>query len=318
MATVHGPLMSMWASGSVGGAISYGPRGDSFVCMKFPRHAVRATEGQRQVRAAVWYAHDMWRRMGPWYRALWVSWFDKDHRNGFQAFSHILQNRYWAKQGAFVKEYGEPGFPFAGVHDWVVFDVATAWGYVNLADSGGVWSLGDGEFSEKFEHQFEAFEGDGASTYSEHTPASSPDYTDGLFVCADVVTSQVASYAAIVQHTNGASYVGNWILQMTSDPVWSFRSHHGASDYSVSSGPVRNGYAQRVGGLWDKAKVWMYVDGAATEGGAVATAQQTSGDKLNVGVRWRSDTGYSAYWSGWIDNVVVGSGVGTTVFKGAV
>jgi len=254
--------------------------------------------------------------MGATSRSGWQSWFDKDGRNGFQAFCHVFQNRFNLRSEAWGKEEGEPAFPFEGVHQWVTFDRTWLTLYLNLADGGGFWSSASGAFEEKFAHQYEAFAGDGASKYSSHTPGENPDYTDGLFVAADVFSSASGAYGTVVQHTDGNNYVGCWILQHTDGTRWEFRRMVAGGTYSVTGGVQRLGFAQRIGGLWDKSDMYVYVDGVAHVGHATAGAQNTNTTPMNVGVRYRPDTLYSAYYDGWVDNVIIGSGVGVDVFQG--
>lgn len=308
--------MSMWASGSVGSALSFGMRRGKAVCMKHPRHVIRNTEAQRQVRAAVWYAHDMWRRIGETNRDLWRSYFDPGGRNGFEAWSHVLQNRYWGKARAWVKCDGEPAFPFEGVHQWLVFDNATVFGYISLGDVAVGWSPSTGDFEEKFEHQYECFKGDGATKYVMNTPSSAPDYGDGLFVCADVVSVDANEWRTIVCHSESNDYVGHWLLAQTNGGQFRIRADVGGSGYYGDGGQNRVGYAQRVGGLWNLSKMWLYVDGTAFEGLATFGTLSTGTEPLYIGCFYRPDQGRIQYHNGWIDNVVFGSGVGTSVFEG--
>ena len=308
--------MSIGASGSIADAISYGTRKGNAVAMVKPRPTIRNTAGQRQVRAAIWYAHDMWSRMGHANRVTWRSYYDMDGRYGFEAFSHILQRRWRHSPGAWNKPAGEPAFPFTGVHQWVTFDRTWLGLFPNLADTIKVWAPTAGSVEEKFEHQYLSFKGDGATRFGVCTPGAAPDYSEGLFVCADVVSVDDYATRGVVQHSKGEDFVGCWILQEKSTGVWHFRSKHGASDYSAEAGPNRVGFAQRVGGLWDKSNVIVYVDGVATVGGAIGTAQVTDATPMYVGCRYRPVAGKDAFFNGWIDNVIVGSGVGTDVFQG--
>jgi len=308
--------MSMSASGSIAGAVSYGTRKGKAVAMLKPRPTIRNTPAQRRVRAAVWYAHDMWSRMGHANRVTWRSYYDMDGRYGFEAFSHILQRRWRLKSGAWNKPAGEPDFPFPGVHQWVTFDRTWLGLYPNLADVIKVWAPTAASVDEKFGHQYMAFKGDGSTKYVQHTLVASPDYTDGLFVVADVVTVDDNAFRCIASHSNGDDYVGCWILRQADDGTWSFRRATGAAAYSAAGGANRVGFAQRVGGLWDKAKVWVYVDGVAIEGAATVGAQNTAATPMLVGAFYRPDTGRVTYFNGWVDNLIVGAGVGVDVFSG--
>jgi len=305
MAKVQGPCMSLGASGSLANAVSYGMRREGAVAMRKPRHLDRATAGQRKQRASVWYAHDMWRRIGETERDLWRAWFDGHGRNGFQAFSHVLQRRWKAVNGAWVKQEGEPEFPCSGCVVWLTWETVTAFGYLSLADGPAAFDTGDVLLGERLDHQYKALAPVFGDAYSDWTPSAAPDYDDGVTVVADVEPVGTGDVTCVVNHSKGASNVGNWILQRWSNDVVSWRVRVSGSEESASGGELEAGRAHRVAGTYDGTEMRVYVDGYEAGSAAHAGSAGTDTTPVYVGARYRTDTGAGAGWRGWIDNVVI-------------
>ena len=316
MAKVTGPLMSISASGSIAGAVSYGTRKGKAVAMVKPRPTIRNTAAQRRVRAAVSYAHDMWSRMGHANRVTWRSYYDMDGRYGFEAFSHILQRRWRLKSGAWNKPAGEPDFPFEGCIDWQVFDAPWLLWFLNMSDGGGAYPLADANVAELLPRQYNALDCTFENTWTSRTPAAAPDYSTGFTLSADVITQDDDNFRIILQHSLGDNYVGCCLIQQTDFSQFRFRRGYSGGTHTVDGGTNRVGYPCRVTGIWDTTDMKLYLNGHEVATLPSSYANLSTTDPIYIGCGFQPDPGRYAYWRGAIDNVIIASGPHVSLAKG--